>query len=74
MPDRTHAMGLAIKGLFPSMNFPDFVGNSRKYKSAVELQMVYFGISLILGEILPGIYREQCEANGLDPSVLEWIC
>ena len=36
--------------------------------------MVYFGISLILGEILPGIYREQCEANGLDPSVLEWIC
>lgn len=31
--------------------------------------MVYFGISLILGEILPGIYREQCEASGLDPSV-----
>ena len=51
------------------MNFPDFAGNSRKYKSAVELRVVYFGISLILGEILPGIYREQREANGLDPSV-----
>ena len=31
--------------------------------------MVYFGISLILGEILPRIYREQFEANGFDPSV-----
>ena len=61
--------GVGNKGLFPSMNFPDFAGNSRKYKSAVELRVVYFGISLILGEILPGIYREQREANGFDPSV-----
>ena len=61
--------GVGNKGPFPSMNFPDFAGNSRKYKSAVELRVVYFGIWLILGEILPGIYREQREANGLDPSV-----
>ena len=33
--------GVGKKGLFPSMNFPDFAGNSRKYKSAVEFAMVF---------------------------------
>lgn len=38
-------------------------------QNSIALRVVYFGISLILSEILPGIYREQCEANGFDPSV-----